>query len=162
MSIYVKYGTIKGDATSDSHKGADGWWAAGSCSFGVSRAISTPTGATADRVPSQASVSDITLTKAQNTSTPDFFAEASAGKGVDCVIDYVQDGGQYEETYLTLKLTNSMISHWSSGSGGERPTESLSVSGTKIEVVSKTYDAEGTMIDSKSKTYNISTAKLEG
>ncbi len=160
MAIYVKYGDIPGDSTHDTHKGADGWWMSSSCSFGVSRNVQATTGNTANRNNAQASLSDISLSKESNTSTPVFFKEACSGQGKTCVIDYVQDGGQSSEIFLQLTLTNAMISGWASGSGGSRPSESLSVSFEKLEVKSFTYDSAGAATDQKAHTFDVGVGKI--
>lgn len=162
MAIYVKYGNIKGDATHTNHKGSDGWWAAHSCSMNVSRSISTPTGATQDRTPSHAFLQDIVLTKTQNTSSSAFFKEATVGEGVPCTIHFVQDGGAHGETYMELTLTNAMISLYGQhGAESGRPTETISVSCTKIEVKTTEYDAKGKTVTSKGYTFDVSTGKTQ-
>ena len=160
MAVYVKYGDIPGDATHDTHKGSDGWWAAGTSQFGVSRYVQATAGNTANRNSAQASVSDITLSKESNTSTPVFFKEACSGQGKTCTIDYVMDGGQASEIFLQLTLTNAMISNWSSSSGGDRPSEMLSISYEKLEVKSFTYDAAGAATDQKAHTFDVGVGKI--
>lgn len=159
MAIYVKYGTIKGDSTHHTFKGSDGYWAAHSCNFSVSRGVHTPTGNTQDRIASHAHVSEIVVTKTQNTATPAFFKEATIGEGVPCHIVYIQDGAGHGQKYLELSLDNAMIAHWSSHSGGERPSESLSFNFTKIEVKTHEYDAKGTQVTTKNYHFNISEGK---
>jgi len=159
MAIYVKYGNIKGDATHKDFKGSDGWWHAHSCNFSISRGVHSPTGSTQDRIASHAHVSEIVVTKTQNTATPAFFKEATIGEGVPCSIVYIQDGAGHGQKYLELNLTNTMLAHWSSHSGGERPSESHSYNFTKVEVKTYEYDAKGTMVTSKNYTYDISEGK---
>lgn len=159
MAIYFKYGKIKGDSTEKNHKGSDGWQVAHSCSFNVSRHINTPTGNTQDRTAQHANVSDIMLTKTQNTVSSEFFKEATAGKGCDCVIEYVQDGAEHGQPFMKLTLKNAMISHWSSGSSGDRPSESLSISFTEVEVGTTEYNAKGDVVTSTKGSFNISEVK---
>ena len=160
MAIYVKYGKIKGDATEQKHKGSDGWWVAHSCSFNVSRHISTPTGNTQDRSASHAHVSDIMLTKTQNTVSSDFFKEATKGKGETVIIEYVQDGAEHGQPFMKLTLTNAMISHWSSGASGEgRPSESMSIAFTEMELKTTEYDAKGNVVTTSAGKYNLSEVK---
>lgn len=161
MAIYVKYGNIKGDATHHAHKGSDGWWHAHSCNYSVSRGISTPTGSTQDRIPSHAHISEIVVTKTQNTASAAFFKEATVGEGVPCTIHFVQDGAQHGETYMELTLSQAMIAHWAQHSGGDRPTESLSFNFTKLEVKTNEYDAKGKSVTTKSYTFDVSTGKTQ-
>ena len=64
------------------------------------------------------------------------------------------------EVYLKLTLTNTMISGYSLSSGGDRPSESLSLNFTKVEVKMLQNDPTGAGADSSNVTYDISTAKV--
>src|SRR3954466_9060737 len=106
----MKYGDIKGDVTAEGHMGSDGWVEVNSFQWGVGRGISSPTGGSADRESSAPSVSEITVTKDQDTASPKFLDAALQGEGVDCVIDFCKtDKGQLE-VFQTYTLTNTMIS----------------------------------------------------
>ena len=160
MAIYVKYGDIKGDATHHNHKGSDGWWIAHSCNFSVSRGIGGGAGSQVDRNSSTAHVSEISVNKTGNNASHAFYKEATVGKACDCVIEYVMDGAGHGETYMQLKLTEAMISHWSSHSGGDRPHESISINFTKLEVKSMDHDSKGKMVTSKGYTFDIAQGKI--
>lgn len=144
MAIYMKYGDIKGDAT---HKGHEAWLDINSFQFGVGRAIMTPVGSTANREASQASVSEVTITKNMDASGPKFFLEACVGiKGAEVKFDFVSTGDP-GETYLTMTLTDALVSGYSVSSGGDRPSESISINFTKVQmkhVGAKTDNTAGT------------------
>ena len=124
MPIYMKYAALKGDVTADGHKD---WIELNSMQWGVGRGISSPTGASADRESSAPSISEITVTKAQDVSTIALLNEAYQGEGVDVTIDLCKTDKGKLETYLSYILTNCMISGYSVSSGGDRPSESLSL-----------------------------------
>ena len=143
MAIYVKYGSLKGDATHEDHKD---WLDVGSLQWGVGRAIMTPSGSTKNREASEPSVSEVTITKMMDASSPSFFTEAVTGhKGVEVKIDLVSTGSP-GRTYATYTLTDSLVSGYSMSSGGDRPSESISINFSKIEykyIPSKTENSEG-------------------
>jgi type VI secretion system secreted protein Hcp len=159
MPIYMKYDTIKGDVTEDTHKD---WVELHSAQFGIGRGISAPTaGSAKDRESSAPTVSEIVCTKDMDFSSADLFQESLRGKGKPCEIDFVrstQDQGM--ALYLKLTLTNTMISSYSTSSGGDKPTESLSLNFTKIEY--KYVPTDEAHADSKPKiyTYDLATAKV--
>jgi len=135
MPIYVKYGDIKGDVSAEGHKGAEGWVEVNSFQFGVGRGISSPTGGSSDREASAPSVSEITLSKTMDVSSYRWLEEALWGEGVACTIDFVKTDKDKLEVYAQYILTDTMVSGYSSNSGGDRPSESLSLSFTKFEFV---------------------------
>jgi type VI secretion system secreted protein Hcp len=127
MPIYLKYGDIKGEVKEPAHRG---WIELMSVRWGVGRAINTPEGAS--REGSAPSVSEIVVTKTQDSASTRLFNESLAGKGQKVVIEFVKDG----TVYLRLELTNTLVSGYSISGGareGRRPMESLSLNFTKIE-----------------------------
>jgi type VI secretion system secreted protein Hcp len=161
MAAYLKYGEIKGESLAEGHKGSDGWIEVGSVQWGCGRAISTPVGASAKREASSPSISEITLTKLMDSTSPKLCKEALVGKAVTATIELVETGENKLETYLTVTLTNAMISGYSFSSGGGRPSESLTLNFTKIEIVYQGYDDAG-KIDTAKKgnvTYDLTAGK---
>jgi type VI secretion system secreted protein Hcp len=148
---------IKGDSTAE---GFIEWIELSSFQFGVGRGISSPTGGSADRESSAPSLSEITITKAQDSSTGPLVTDALQGEGVTVIIDFVKTSAGKLEKYMRYTLTNTMISGWSTSSGGDRPTESLSLNFTKIEIDPTTIDAAGKSSNAKPVTYDIGKAKI--
>ena len=132
MPIYIKYGDIKGDVSAEGHKGSDGWVEVNSFQFGVGRGIASPTGGSADREASAPSVSEITLSKTMDVSSYRWLEEALWGEGQAVTIDFVKTDKDKLEVYAQYVLTDCMVSGYSVSSGGDRPTESLSLNFTKI------------------------------
>jgi type VI secretion system secreted protein Hcp len=160
MAAYLKYGpTIKGESLAEGHKGTDGWIEIGSVQWGVGRAISTTVGAASKREASAPSVSEIVVTKLMDSTSPLLAQEALIGKAVTATIDLVETGEKLN-TYLTLELTNTMISSYSVSSGGSRPSESLSLNFTKIVFTYQGYNDQHVADAAlkKSFTYDLTTA----
>lgn len=140
MSIFVKYGSINGDATHENHKQ---WIAVDSMQWGVGRSISTTPGNAQDREASEPTISEVTVTKVMDGSSIYLFKEACTGnKGQECKIHVVQTGSP-GRTLVEYKLINTLVSSYSASSGGDAPTESVGFSFTKMEYKYITYDAEG-------------------
>ena len=162
MAAYLKYGAeIKGESQAEGHKGSDGWMEINSFQWGCGRGISTPVGASAKREASAPSVSEITVTKQMDSTSPKLAKEALVGKAVDAEIHLVETGADKLETFLTVKLTNCMISGYSVSSGGDRPSESLSLNFTKIEYIYQGYDDQHKVDTTKKATviYDLTAAK---
>ncbi|MBS0644707.1 MAG: type VI secretion system tube protein Hcp [Acetobacteraceae bacterium] len=159
MPIYMKYdgGKIKGDVTAEGYKD---WIEVNSFQWGVGRGISSPIGASADRESSAPSVSEIVVTKALDTATGALLTEAYQGEGVEVVIEFTKtDAGQLEK-YLTYTLSDTMISGYSISSGGDRPTESISLNFAKIECAPQKADKDGKVTSADAVTYDIGLAKV--
>jgi type VI secretion system secreted protein Hcp len=159
MPIYMNYNSlaVKGDATAE---GWVGWIELNSFQFGVGRGISSPTGGSADRESSAPSVSEITITKDQDSSTGPLLTAAFQGEGVTVIIDFVKTSSGQLAKYMEYTLTNTMISGWSTSSGGDRPTESVALNFTKVQVDPTTIDAGGAISNANPVTYDMSTAKV--
>jgi type VI secretion system secreted protein Hcp len=159
MPIYLNYNSlaIKGDVTAT---GWVGWIEVNSFQFGVGRGISSPTGGASDRESSAPSVSEITVSKDQDSSTGPLLTAALQGEGVVVEIDFVKTSSGQLTKYMTYKLTNTLISGWSTSSGGDRPSESVSFNFTKFEVDPTTIDAAGAISNASPVTYDIGLAQI--
>ena len=157
MPIYMKYDGIEGDTTEEGHAK---WIEVNSFQWGVGRGIASPVGGSLDRESSAPSVSEITITKAQDTATIKLIDASFQGEGKTVNIDFCKTDKGKLEVYLTYTLTNTMISGYSISSGGDRPSESLSLNFTKVEVKMNQNDATGAGADSSNVTYDMSKAKV--
>jgi type VI secretion system secreted protein Hcp len=155
MAIYLKYGDIEGDATHENHKK---WFDIHSCQWGVGRAISTPVGSAANREASNPSLSEIVITKTLDKASAKLFEESLIGEGKKAEIHFITTGNP-GESYLELVLTNTLISGYSVSSGGDRPTESLSLNFTQIELKSIPTKEDVTGGSPSVYTYDLATAK---
>jgi type VI secretion system secreted protein Hcp len=159
MPIYMNYNSlaIKGDVTAT---GWENWIEVSSFQFGVGRGIASPTGGSADRESSAPSVSEITITKDQDTSTGPMLTAALQGEGVTVIIDFVKTSQGQLAKYMEYTLTNTLISGFSTSSGGDRLTESVSLNFTKIQVDPTTIDATGAISNANPVTYDIGLAQV--
>lgn len=156
MPIYMKYDGVSGDVTESGH---EKWIELSSFQWGVGRGVTSPTGASADRESSAPSVSEIVVTKQSDAATPKLLQESLWGEGKTVEIDFVKTEKGKLTKYMTYKLTNTLISGYSLSSGGDRPTESLSLNFTKIEFSQTALKADGTAGSPERTQYDLATAK---
>jgi len=156
MAIYVKYDGIDGEATQEEHKK---WLDVSSIQWGVGRAISTTSGSTANREASEPSVSEVTLTKLMDSSSPKLFTESVTGAAGKTVVIHLVTTGSPGKTYAEYTLTNALASSYSMSSGGDRPSESVSISFTKLEFKFTPYDGNNKAGTPISVSYDLSTTK---
>ena len=137
MAIYLEYEGVPGEVTEEGHKG---WIEIHSFQWGVGRGISTPVGSASKRESSSPSVSEVVLSKATCKASAKLFNEATVGQAKKAVIEFTETGPSQQEVYLRFELTNALISGYSLSSGGDRPSESLSLNFTKVEMKYTPYD----------------------
>ncbi|MFL5342350.1 MAG: Hcp family type VI secretion system effector [Gemmataceae bacterium] len=129
MAIFMKMEGIDGNSTSAGH---EGWVIVDSLQFGIGRGIPSPQGSEADREASTPSVSEIVVTKTMDKASSKLFEGALCGEGVKCEIHLCKTDAGQPEPYTKYDLEDVLISGYSMSSGGDRPTESLSLNFTKI------------------------------
>lgn len=130
MPIFMHYEGIDGNVTA---KGFEKWIEVNSFQFGAGRGISTPTGGAENREASAASVSEVTVSRAMDKASPKLFEAGligDAGKTVKIVM--TRTGKELKELCI-YKFENTLVSGYSVSSGGDTPTESLSLNFTKFE-----------------------------
>jgi len=159
MAAYLEYGasTVKGKGESTA-KGHEKWIEIGSVQFGAGRSISSPVGTSAKREASAPNVSEITVTKLMDSTSPLLLQEALVGKaasGGTTKIHLVQTGEKQLNTYLEIIMTNAMISAYSMSSGGDRPSESLSLNFTKFEYNYTEWKDDGSSGEKPKASYDL-------
>ena len=157
MPIYMDYNSIPGDVTADGHAK---WIELNSFQWGVGRGITSPTGGSADRESTAPSVSEIVLTKETDQSSPKLLNESLQGEGQTVVIDFCKTDKGKLEVYMTYTLTDTMISGFSVSSGGDRPSESVSLNFTKVEFKNTGMGAANETGTPETVTYDLATAKV--
>jgi type VI secretion system secreted protein Hcp len=148
--IYMKYGTIKGDVVA---QGYEQQIELTSLQWGVGRAIAV-SGANADREATVPRVSEITITKPTDSASVSLLKEALGGTGQQVIISFVKTDKGNLTTYLQFTLENTLISGFSISSGGDRPSESLTLNFTKVEFKSFLGPAPESVI------YDLAQAKV--
>jgi type VI secretion system secreted protein Hcp len=158
MAIYMKYGALNGEVTA---KGYEKWIELQSLQWGVGRGISAPSaGGLSKREASAPSISEITVSKTFDAFSPLALKEAVGGKGAVVKIDITRtDESGAHIAFQKYILSETMMSGYSISSGGDRPSESISLNFTK-------FDSEYIKIDDEFKPettghviYDIATAK---
>ena len=158
MPIYMKIDTIKGDVTAEGYKE---WIAVNSMQFGVGRAISSAVGGGTKREAGAPSISEITLSKVFDSSSIELFAWSLGGKSKLVKIDLVQTGDKDKvNAYLKYELTNTLLSGYSLSTGGELPSESISLNFTKITEKYTQYKDDNVVGQPVLKGYDLATAKM--
>jgi type VI secretion system secreted protein Hcp len=134
MAIYMKYGSINGAVTTS---GFSKWIELNSFQWGAGRAIGTAARGSTSREHSEPTLSEVTVTKQTDVASPKLMLESVAGKLDNKVtIKFTTTTKGKVETFLTYNLTDCGVSGYSLSSGGDMPSESLSLNFTKI---SKTF-----------------------
>lgn len=140
MAIFMKYGDVKGEVTAEGYKD---WVELTSLQWGIGRGISAGVGGASKREASAPSVSEITVTKTMDGFSPEALKQAIGGEGVQVKIDITRtDGPGTHQAFQKYILEGTMVSGYSLSSGGDRPSESLSLNFTK-------FDSEYIKVDDK-------------
>lgn len=159
MAIYMKYGDIKGDVTTDGYKE---WISLNSAQLGAGRGIASAKGTGANREASEPSISEIVVTKDWDAkSSSELFQEAVSGLMNHKVeIHFTSTGQKKQEVFLVVKLKDAGISSYSTSSGGEgRPSESLSLNFAHIEIVPKVTGADLKTTDGTKVSFDLKQMK---
>ena len=142
MAIYMKYGSIKGAVTT---KGYEDTIELHSFQMGVGRAIGTAARGSSNREHSEPSISEITVSKPVDTASNKLFEDAVAGHlDNDVEFKFTTTTKGQVETYLSIVLKKAGLSGYSMSSGGDVPSESLSINFAHIEYSHSKLDAKTT------------------
>jgi type VI secretion system secreted protein Hcp len=157
MPILVKCTEWAGESKVE---GFNDYFEVSSFQFGVGRAISAARG-TSTREGNIVSVSEITVTKAADKASIKLFEEALHGPlNRKVEIAFVRQGaGNKPVAYVTMKLEGCGLSGFSMSSGGDRPTESLTLNFDKVEY---NYDPIADDLSGKPIKYSWDLAKATG
>jgi len=157
MAIYLKYASVNGSSTAQSH---EQWITCDSIQWGGGRAIGTPTGSAKNREASMVSISEVVVSKAQDNASPELLKRSYVGTdGEDVTVHLTTTSNEGVNTIMELKLTNTLVSGFSVSSGGDRPMESVSMNFTKIESTFHNQAVEGTEASTPfTVTYDLATA----
>jgi len=137
----MKVDSLDGDVTEDTHKK---WIELNSLQFGVGRAITTRSGGGEHRDASLPSVSEVVVSKHLDPSSVPLFKWSVGGTDAKTVkIELVSAGGAKAYVYEKIELTECLISSYSLSSGGDKPSESVSLNFTKVQVTYTPTDTKG-------------------
>jgi type VI secretion system secreted protein Hcp len=149
---------LKGDSIIEEHPG---WINLNSFQFGVGRGISVA-GAGIDRETSNPSFSEIVVTKSMDVASVFLMMEAACGKSLTkATFHWIQTSGtdQTGQHFLEIILESPILSGYSISSGGDRPSETISISYNAITVKYDQFEKGGTKKEGESKGYDVTTNK---
>src|SRR4051794_18739393 len=132
MAIYMKFGSIDGAVTT---KGFDKWIELNSFQWGVGRAIGTAARGMETRESSEPSISEIVVTKRMDKSSTKLLMDAVAGDlSATVKFKFTTTTKDTVDTFLAMEVENCGLSGYSLSSGGDAPSESLSLNFTKVSM----------------------------
>jgi type VI secretion system secreted protein Hcp len=158
MAIYLEFEGIKGNVTADGYKGHI---ALNAVNFGVLRSIKMEPGNMSNREATRPEMSQITLTKAADSSATALFKEAVTGStGKRAVIKFVQTGVDKVQEFMSYTLENCLISGYAIDAKAENhPKEVLTLSFSKILVNYSNFDASNKSTSPQRVGYDLVSAK---
>jgi type VI secretion system secreted protein Hcp len=115
-----------------------------SFSFGASNPsqVSTGGGSGAGKV----SISSVSIQKIVDAATPDLFRACCSGKHFDTAKITVREaGGDAPVEYMVVDMTQAFVDSlsWGGAAGGDKPSESLSLSAASIKITYSSQTAKG-------------------
>ena len=142
MAMYMKLGGAKGDVTESGHVGQVELL---ELNWSMSRTIRSAVGVGQNRESTSAYVSELTVTKYIDSASGDIAQNAFTGKAQECTIDFTRvDKGQ-EAVFRSIKLTDAILSGLvNHGRGSDRPTETLTLNFTQIDITDTAETETGT------------------
>jgi type VI secretion system secreted protein Hcp len=162
MAIYMQFKGIKGNITAKGFTDGDGYVQLHSFSFGLGRGIASRNpGNLENREASTPSISEVSISKETDETSPLFFSQACLGDAVDTVIiSFTITGPDQPLHYVDYTLSNVLISSYSvSGDGGDRSLyENMSLNFDKIEIKYTPYDDKHKAKSPVTSSYNLVTA----
>jgi type VI secretion system secreted protein Hcp len=139
FDAFLKIDGVDGEAVEADHKDwieISSW---GMCFSGPSSAGAGGTG-------SYARLESFTLSKSVDKSSPQLFLHCATGEHIpEVTVELCKDSATGKVVYLQYVMKDILVSSMCPGgsSGGDRPTESLSLNFTKIEMKYWPVDASG-------------------
>ena len=107
MSVYMKIDGINGPVTA---KGLENYIELEGCNFGIKRQMNTKPGSVTNREGTKPSVSEVTVTKRVDKTSPQLFKQAAVGSTIPSVeIKFVNTGADLSE-FHNVVLNDVMIS----------------------------------------------------
>lgn len=133
MAIYMKYGSINGPITTE---GYSKWIELDSFQFGVGRHIASAQRTEESREASEPTLSEITVTKTMDVSSPKLFVEGVASDLKNKVeIKFTTTKVKTVTDFLSYELSDVGLSNYSVSAGSEGiPVEALTLNFTKVQM----------------------------
>ena len=157
MAIYMKYGSINGDVTT---QGFENYIELGSFQWGVGRGVSMQSGSKQGREASLPSLSEITITKEYDVASGDLLKEALSGnvQEVDIVFTRTGTGGSGAQQFMKVSMKDVILSGLSMSAAGDgKPMESLSLNYSQISFTNNPMKDDGTAGPQSVVNFNLGT-----
>jgi len=137
--IFLKLTSVPGDSVV---KGFEKQIVLESFQFGA--ALHPTAGAKAGAaIATKPDVTEVSVTLQNGMYSPALFRLALNGKATEATITIVKTNSDSLFDYLKYVLKGAIVTSWSQSSGGDRPSESLSLGYSLITMGERTLDAKG-------------------
>ena len=156
MAIYMHIKGIDGSVTAENH---ENWIEMASIEWGGEREIAMGTGRSGDREVGTPTVSEVSLTKLMDRTSPLLFQMFCNGVHDTVTLHLVRTGTEALKTYMAYIFEECMVSSYLVTSAGDRPSESLKLSYVKLTMKYTPYDNNGKMQSPVMSGYDLSSAK---
>jgi len=148
----MKFGDVNGDVTTD---GFTKWIELSSFQWGVSRAVTSGAGGES-RESTAPNISDIVVSKYLDAASAKLYQDSVAGTfDTKVVIKMTTTTKNKIETYMTYELTDCGVSSYSVSSGGDQPSEGLTLNFLKIMLTPTPLDKSGQIKKGDVVTYDL-------
>jgi type VI secretion system secreted protein Hcp len=152
MAVFMKFGDKKGDVDTKQYTG---WIMCHSFQFGTGRGITSASASGGNRQGSHASVSEVTISKNLDPASLHLWKNSLDGD-LKTTVDFSFTVADEENTeYLHITLWDTGVSGFSMSSGGDRPSESISLNFAKIELKDMSKKTDGSAGDQLAITYDL-------
>jgi type VI secretion system secreted protein Hcp len=152
MSIFLKFGSVLGDAQDAGHTN---WIVLKAVNWSLSRPVTNPAGSTAGRVLSAPQIAELHISKDEDVATIPLIQAAFEGSPVDAQIDFGTTGSGQQQVYYTISMSNAVITAFSQSAADGRPIEAIAINFTQISFIGTQMDADGTAESPASYGWNI-------
>jgi type VI secretion system secreted protein Hcp len=154
MSIFLKFGSVLGDAEDAGHVH---WIDVKAVNWTLVRPVSNPAGSSAGRVLSAPQVSELTIMKDEDVATIPLIQAAFEGSPVAAKIDFCTTGSGQQKAYYSIAMTNALITGFGQAASEGRPLETVSFNFTQISFTGTQMDPDGSDASPASYGWNINT-----
>jgi type VI secretion system secreted protein Hcp len=159
MPIYMNYEGIKGQVTNAAFKDQVRLT---SFQLGTGRSVGDSSGHSASRETSAPHISEVNVTKDQDSASVELFKASLFGEGKKCVITFTKTSadGKAEQTYFVITLENTLVSSFNMSGGADaasKISEGFSLNFTKLEVKYLETDEKNKAAKPQIATWNLAT-----
>ena len=131
---------IKGECTTS---GYEGWINVDNVAFGVGRSIQSVSEGSDKRDVSTPTISEVAISRSTDLASPEFFFQACGGQTLElATINIVQVENNEPKVHVAIELTDPIVSGYSISTGGDNPSESVTLNFTKISFQYNSFDGK--------------------